>query len=254
MSNRQLLLWGSGAFVLLLLAALWILLHPPNGRAAMAGKLSASNPALNLRYNYNAAIFKPAPYDAHAEFPLRLDAEDWSFYGKRLGGMRDLLVKEPQPVVYRFINEASTSVYGEFYRLEIDGKDNMEDVRIGGVEAVRQQLRLQRTAKSLGWPRYFPYSITAGESAPLIVPQANAERTFDLPDDLPPPPAGKERRAPSTLAWAYSWALFHGSDLFLFQAIAPRELTAKELAQAEALINGLQFDALQQSPQTEASE
>lgn len=247
MNNRIFIMAGIGGFVLLMLAALWILLQPPRSAAGVAGSLSASNPALGIRYSYDPAHFQPAPFDPTAEFPLRADSADWSFYGKRIRGVANLLMREPAPVLYGFITESASSEYTEFYKLQLDGAGAYDEIQLSGQRVLRQQLKLRRTEQSLGWPAFFPDSVTAGAGATLLPPREQAEEAFRLPEELRPVPEHEPSKAAAERAWLYGWALFEGEDLYLFQAVAGRELNAAELQQAERLIESIQYNALQGS-------
>src|SRR5438876_1098946 len=112
--TRKLLIAAVCLLGAILLAGAWLMFLPARGPAAQPVLASAANPGLEVRYRYDAKVFKPAPYDARSEFPLRLDAADWSFYGKRMRGLGTMLAKDPQPVLYNYIMGTYLSSYQEF--------------------------------------------------------------------------------------------------------------------------------------------
>ena len=56
--------------------------------------VQSTNLALDVRYDYALGGLEPAPFDDRAEYPLRLDAAEWSFYGKRIQGLQPMLAKD----------------------------------------------------------------------------------------------------------------------------------------------------------------
>jgi hypothetical protein len=252
MQTRNVLIWGGAAMLLLLGAAYWVLLQPPRGHAQTAGQLSASNPALELRYHYDPGIFHPAPYDPRAEFPLRLDAADWSFYGKRLQGLGTGLVDQPPPDVYSVVNDANTAVYREFYKLEQEGESEYQIVQLANLQALRQRLTLRLGPDSRGWPAYFPPSVRGDKTYRLTLPNPNADKAFGgIPEVEQMKRKAAENTDPKTAperAYIYGWALFNKQDLYFFQAISARPLDERELGDIEAMIGTMEYGALLAQP------
>jgi hypothetical protein len=236
----------SGVVVLILLLALaaWLLTQPPRitGPRAPKNWLTTTNPALEVKFKYDPAVFKLADYDDRAEFPLRLDAADWGFYAKRIAGAGTFLRMEPQPVVYEFVTDIYSDVYEEFYKLTTDGDVDTDTVEIQGQLAVRQHFKLLNTPQALGWPAFFPHAVTQGHPADLMGDDSEVNEILGIPG-ITDDPAGTKPRGANE-AWVYAWGLFQGQDLFLFQAVSSRELTPDEVALAEQMINNTQFDAL----------
>jgi hypothetical protein len=258
MRTKYVMLAGGAALLVLFGVALWILFQPPRGHAQTAKLLTATNPALDLRYSYDPDVFHPAPYDQHAEFPLRLDAKDWSFYGSRIQGAGDLLSKQPQPVVYSFIDNEYSSIFTDFYKLHPEGESHDQQVTLGGQQAVRQQLVFDLAPDSVGWPPYFPESVRGTSVARFLdrtdpraekifggIPEVEKEKKEIEERDAA---QSKPKLAVSNKAYVYNWALFNKSDLFYFQAVSSRALDDDELADAERLIDSLEFDALLAAP------
>ena len=249
MQTRNMLIVGGAALLLLVAAALWILFQQPRGVAKSLRLLSAANPALDVRYHYDPSTFRPAPYDQHGEFPLRLDAKDWSFYGKRIKGAGELLVKQPQAVVYKFVNDAGNSVYTEFYKLVQEGETKSDAVELGGLPSQRESMVLALVDQSRGWPSYFPAAIVGNQTNPMGRQDKRADKAFgDIPeveqykhDHIDNAP---EHSPAQTKAFVYSWAQFDKKDLFFFQAVSARPLTDAELQTAEAIIDSMEYDAL----------
>lgn len=208
--------------VLLIAAIIW-LLRPAGQHGAVAGGSKpgfGSNLALDLRYSYDSQLFKPAAYDGAAEFPLRLDSADFSFYGKRIRGAGKLLVKEPGPVLYDFVGSQHAEVFEYWYKLEPQGAAQYDDIQLQGRLGLHQSMVYKRTAESRGWPPYFPDSLRG------------------LLDST-----GK-RSGGSDTAYVEGWTLFGTEDLYFFYCIGSRQLSPKERDSVVAMINGLQFGAL----------
>jgi hypothetical protein len=218
---RTVLITIAAMLALLLVAGLaWVLLAGGGARGVgmPAGSAAlASNPALNVRFHYNARVFTPALYNGHAEFPLQLDAPGggdappFSFYGKRLGGLGRMLGKEPEPVLYDYAGQLSDSMFADSYGLEQAAAPHYEDARIGGRLALHQVLAY-RKGQAAHWPEFFPAAMEQSQ-------EANIE----------------------------GWTLFTQDDLFYFYAISPLPLAPSQRAACLALLNSMQFNAIQEA-------
>lgn len=216
---RTVLITIAATLAVLLLAGLaWVLLAGGGmhgGGITSGATTTASNPALNIRYRYNARVFTPAPYNGHGEFPLQLDsagrgdATPFSFYGKRLGGLGRLLGKEPAPMLYDFAGQQSDSMFIDNYGLEQAAAPHYEDARIGGRLALHQVLFF-RKGQAKQWPDFFTDAMAQAQEA-----------------------------------YIDGWTLFTKDDLFYFYAISPAPLSPSQRAACLGLLNSLQFNAIQ---------
>lgn len=220
MKQSPYLLYTAVALVVILaVAVIWLLTAEiggggPGGRTDLR---TGTIPALDLRYGYDQAVFTPAPYDGRAEFPLRLDAAGFSFYGKRIRGAGLLLEQTPQSQLYDFVGTEDAEVFETYYGLKRTF-EKYEDARIGGKLALHTRLTFEYTELSVGWPSYFPDNVKAGKTAHLE-----------------------------------GWALFSAEDLFYFYAVASQPLTDGQRAACTEVLNSLEFNALLGGgePQTE---
>lgn len=221
--RRYVLIGPAIVLVLLFAAAMFWLLQPGGGNrsAAPAGRLAvASNPALNLRFKYNTALFALAPFNSRAEFPLRLDARDdsaaagFSFYGKRLGGLGQMLAKDPGPVLYDFTGQLSDAMFAESYGLLPGDPPRYEDAEIGGRLALHQMLQFKLDPANQ-WPGYFPAAVKLG-----------------------------------TVVYIEGWTLITNDDLFFFYALSPIPLQDTQRAACEQVLNSLQFNAITSQSET----
>jgi hypothetical protein len=210
MSTRRPTLLIAASILLLVLAAAitWLLTHGAAGGYRAKKPMTASNPALNVRFTYDASVFKPAPYDGRAEFPLRLDADTFSFYGKRIRGIGTFLAREPGPMLYDFVGTQHEDVF-TYYRLEPVGETRYEDADLGGELGLHTTATYRQVDASIGLPGYFPAAVQEG-----------SEFTVE------------------------SWARFSDNDLFYFYAISAAPLGSGERAACDAVIDTLRFDAL----------
>ncbi len=245
--SRKTTLVAAPAFLLLAGVALWLMLMPGGQRRGQHTALSAANPSLEVRYHYDGQEFKPAPFTTDAEFPLRLDAADWSFYAKRIKGAGEDLKREAPPEVYRFVTNAFSSAYEEFYGLHVDGAIRTAEVELGRQHIIRQEIVLRRAADSRGWPSYFPRSVTAG-AVVSFAPEIDADKLLggipEVDRQAQEQQAEEGGGKPADRAYVYDWALFAGADLFLFQAVAAQPLSTRQLEQSQRLISSMEFNAL----------
>lgn len=211
MKQPPYLLYTAVALVIILAGAvIWLLTaQVSSGGTTAHGKLRKGTcPGLDLRYGYDAAVFTPAPYDAHAEFPLRLDGKDFSFYGKRIRGVGKMLEREPASMLYDFVGSQDADVFEKYYGLT-KTKEVYEDAKIEGKLGLHTTLAFEYTADSTGWPKYFPDSVKSGKVANLE-----------------------------------GWVLFSDEDLFYFYAVAAKPLTDAERNACTQVLNSLEFSAL----------
>ncbi|HES58409.1 MAG TPA: hypothetical protein ENO21_03160 [Firmicutes bacterium] len=221
MKQSPLLLYTAVALVLILAVAVIWLLTAELGGGGAAGRTelrTGTIPGLDLRYGYDPAVFTPAPYDGRAEFPLRLDAEGFSFYGKRIRGAGLLLEQAPQSQLYDFVGTEDAEVFESYYGLKRTF-EKYEDADIGGKLALHTRLTFEYTQLSVGWPSYFPDSVKAGQVAHLE-----------------------------------GWALFSAEDLFYFYAVAPEPLAEDQRSACLEVLNSLEFNALLGSDTPELEE
>jgi hypothetical protein len=159
--------------------------------------------------------------------------------------------KAPAPMLYDFVASQADEMFSYWYGLELEGKQQYEDARVHGTLAVHTSSVFKKTAKSRGWPPYFPPAVTGEPTA--------EERVLNVPLEIPEPSGEgpivteqsqdefmREIAAQGGVDKAYieGWALYTKQDLFFFYAVAPRPLTAAERNAALAVMNSLQFDAL----------
>jgi hypothetical protein len=211
--RRPALYVAAGSAALLLLAALAWLMLQGSGGVGGGPRATATNPALDARYTYDSAVFTPAPYDPNAEYPLRLDAEDFSFYGKRIRGLGTMLGKDPGSLLYDFVGSEHNAEYETWYRLKPVEPPVYEDTQLQRGLALHSRLAFERTADSRPWPAWFPAQYQSASTAP---PRAYIE----------------------------SWALFTDRDLWFFTVVSPEPLTARQRGLSESVINNAKFDAL----------
>jgi hypothetical protein len=216
MNTRAILIGVAGVLGLLVLAAgAWLVLQPRTGGrvgALGAGQATtATNPALDLRYSYDSAILTPAPYDARAEYPLRLDGQGFSFYGKRIRGAGKMLTKDPGGILYDFVGSTHLESFVQYYKLEPVGEALYEDVQLGGKLGLHQAQQYNATAESQ-WPYYFPAEFTA--------------------DPIP------------ATCYVEGWAVFTSEDLFFFQTVSTAPLNENQRQACQQVMDGLQFNAV----------
>jgi hypothetical protein len=232
---------------LLAVAIFWLLSQGASNIIA-GPRAHGTNPALDVRFQYDPRVLEPAPYSSSAEFPLQLNAADWSFYGKRIRGAGDMLAKDPGPMLYDFVASQQDDVFGSWYKLKLEGKPMYEDARLQRRLGVHTVTVYNRAPESRGWPAYFPASVTGeteeGNSADLnYKPDTKSKEV--LSDSTEEQivrsiaKAGGESRAV-----VEGWALYTEHDLFFFYAIAPKPLSEKQRNAAIAVINSMQFDAV----------
>lgn len=208
---RVLINFSAVLVVLALLAVLLLVFGPRFGGSggARRGGLSGSNPALDIRYKYDPQLFTPAPFVANEEFPLRLDATGFSFYGKRVQGLGAMLAKAPGPLLYDFVGSQQADAFELWYRLKPVGQPLYEDATLGQRLALHQVFTYELGGEDSFWPEYFP-------------------ETVKLQDK----------------AYLEGWALFSDEDLFFFYAVAMRPLTTEQRAGCLRVLNSLEFNAL----------
>ena len=216
MNTRAVLIGIAAALAVLLLAALaWLALNPrvSGGAAAVrpGSTATASNPALDVRFSYDSGRFRPAPYDPRAEYPLQLDGDGFSFYGKRIRGAGALLAKDPGGMLYDFVGSEHLESFVQYYNLIPAGEPLYEDAEIAGRLGLHQQAQYDFGRDSL-WPYYFP---------------AQFQET--------PPPAS---------AFIEGWAVFTEQDLFFFQAVGVKPLTPEQRVACQQVMDSLQFNAV----------
>jgi len=211
MKQPPYLLYTAVALVIVLaIAVVWLLTSEVSrgGRPVQVELRTGTCPGLDLRYSYNPAVFTPAPYDGHAEFPLRLDAEGFSFYGKRIRGIGKMLEREPASLLYDFVGSQDAEVFEKYYGLKRT-QEVYEDAQIEGKLGLHTKLAFEYTADSTGWPKYFPEHVKSGKEAHLE-----------------------------------GWVLFSAEDLFYFYAVAAKPLTEAERAACTQVLDTLEFNAL----------
>jgi len=233
MKTRTVLLAAAAVLLLLVLVCVFLLspLNPAVKRAQAARLAEGTNLGLDVRFTYNADLLAPAPFDSRAEYPLRLDGETFSFYGKRIRGLGTMLARDPAPLLYDFVGSQHVESFEQWFGLKQVGEPLYEDATIGGRLGLHQQLVYQRTAESRGWPSYFPKAVTeqGGRDAP-----ADAAKVVDR----------LAVQSGAEVAYIEGWVLFTESDLFFFQAISPRSLTGVERQACTDLLDSMEFDVL----------
>jgi len=192
-------------------AVAWVALSAPGGarRGFGRGTLTGTNLALDVRFSYDSGLLTPAPYVADDEFPLRLDAASFSFYGKRLQGIGAMLAKQPGPLLYDFVGSQEADEFERWYKLRLASKPVYEDATIGGRLALHQQMTYELAGAQSFWPPYFPATVRQGNQACIE-----------------------------------GWALFTDQDLFFFYAIGAQPLTSEQRAACVKLLNSLKFGAV----------
>ncbi|MBN2081351.1 hypothetical protein JW859_03995 [bacterium] len=240
MKTRTILLAAAAVLMLLVLVFVFLFspLNPIKQRAQAARLAEGTNLGLDVRFTYNADLLTPAPFDARAEYPLRLDGDTFSFYGKRIRGLGAMLERDPAPLLYDFVGSQHVEAFEQWFGLEQLGEPLYEDAQIGGRLGLHQVMVYQRTAQSRGWPSYFPKSVT--EQGEQEAP-ATAEEVVDR----------LAVQSGVEVAYIEGWVLFTDSDLFFFQAISPRKLSGAERQACTDLLDSMQFDVLLGSPEEE---
>jgi len=244
MTPRRILLLAIAALLLLGVIVVALAVLRPGGagrRASQAVLAEATNLALDVRYTYNPALLTPAPFDNRAEYPLRLDGADFSFYGKRIRGLGKMLVKDPAPLLFDFVGSQHMESFELWFGLELVSEPVYEDAQINGRLGLHQSYVYRRTAESRGWPTYFPASVTKADSA------ADAADSAALKDRL----AAKQG---AEIAYVEGWALFTDNDLFFFQAVSPAELTTEQRQACLDVLNSMQFDVLLAPPGSDTED
>ena len=229
------------AVVLLLTVLVLVLIAAHNGLLPLgnrtAGQYDSTNLALDVRYTYTPEQLTPAPFDDRAEYPLRLDGTGWSFYGKRIQGLGSMLGKAPGALLYDFVGSQHVEDFERFYGLEPVETPVYEDAQIRGELALHQVLVYRRTDRSRGWPVYFPASVLGEDYAPQ--PRSIAEaRSGKGIGDLLAVDQGRDT------AYLEGWAFFANGDLFLFQAVSAKPLTADQRRTCLEVMESLDFDVL----------
>ena len=242
--GRRALLISAAVLLAVVIAAAFVLLRAPSGetRRPPPDPVTGTNLALDVRLIYDANVFSPAPFDDRAEYPLRLDADGFSFYGKRIRGLGRLLAKDPAPLLYDFVGSQHVESFERWFGLEPVGEPLYEDATIGGRLGLHQQLTYRKTPQSRGWPTYFPPAV--------IAPHGEQEQT-----DPEGGYAGRMARGTGVdVAYIEGWALFTDSDLFFFQAISAEPLTAAQRDACTAVMDSMEFDVLLAPPEQPADE
>jgi len=195
----------------------------------------ATNLALDIRYSYDPAVLTLVDTPQNADYPLRLDGDDWCFYGKRIRGIRQWLDNDAGSQFYDFVSYLNLESYESWYGLETIGDILYEDTTIGGRLAVHQQLTYRRSSASRGWPSFFPKSVTSASNG-----DNNLRNSAESPD------VGSSLVVSDGLETAYleAWSLFSDNDLFFFQAVSPQRLTSEQRDGIQALLNSIEFDVL----------
>jgi len=243
MAPRRILLLAAATVLLMgviLVVALVFTRVGPGLHLRKVKPLEGTNLALDVRYSYDPSLLTPAPFISRAEYPLRLDGQDFSFYGKRIRGLGKMLVKDPAPLLYDFVGSQHMESFEEWFGLELVQDPLYEDAEIQGKLGLHQQYIYRRTAHSRGWPTYFPDCVTGGGSG------AAADNAGDSLSGRLAANRGSE------YAYVEGWALFTADDLFFFQAVSPEELTDAERQACLDVLNSMQFDVLLATPEAPA--
>lgn len=182
-----------------------------SGKPGRAQLLSATNPALDVRYEYDAGVFSPADYDAKAEYPLHLRGDGFDFHGKRIRGVGRMLAQDPGGMLYDFVGVEHMESLEQYYKLRLVGDPVYEDAQIAGRLGLHQQYRFEATADSR-WPQYFP-------------------------------PEYQLKNPPDT-AYVEGWAVFTSEDLFFFQAVSVDPLTPEQRKACMDVMDSMQFGAV----------
>jgi len=239
MASRRMLLLAIAALLLLGVIAVALILVLPGNIGQQSRKsepVEATNLALDVRYSYDPSLLTPAPFSGRAEYPLRLDGTNFSFYGKRIQGLGKMLVKDPAPLLYDFVGSQHMESFELWFGLELVKEPLYEDAQISGRLGLHQQFIYRRTADSRGWPTYFPASVTKADTA------ADANADAPLAERL-------AANQGAEIAYVEGWALFTTNDLFFFQAVSPAELTAEERQACLDVLNSMEFDVLLSPPE-----
>lgn len=239
MALRRALLVAAALLLLLVVVVVVFLLVSPGGtglRLRQAKLVEGTNLALDVRYSYDPSVFTPAPFVSRAEYPLRLDARTFSFYGKRIRGLGKMLVKDPAPLLYDFVGSQHMESFELWFGLELVEDPLYEDAQIRGKLGLHQRYIYRRTAQSRGWPNYFPECVTT----------AGGNSSADSGDSVADRLAANRG---TEYAFVEGWALFTDDDLFFFQAVSPEELTEVQRQACLDVLNSMQFDVLLAPPE-----
>lgn len=245
MAPRRILLFSGAAvlvLVVLLVGALLFMKVGPGFHLGKARHLEGTNLALDVRFSYDPSMLVPAPFDSRAEYPLRLDGPGFSFYGKRIRGLGKMLAKAPAPMLYDFVGSQHMESFEQWFGLELVQDPLYEDAQIQGKLGLHQQYIYRRTAKSRGWPTYFPNCVTAAGTG-----DEKSETGKSVAERL-------AANSGSEYAYIEGWALFTADDLFFFQAVSPEELTDAQRQACLDVLNSMEFNVLLATPQPPADE
>lgn len=245
MTARRWMLVGAAAVLLLAVILIMLVLFAPGSRGirgSFAKQAEATNLELDVRFSYDPSLLTPAPFDSRAEYPLRLDGEHFSFYGKRIRGLGKFLVKEPAPLLYDFVGSQHMESFEQWFGLELMEEPVYEDAQLGGHLGLHQLYIYRRTEKSKGWPIYFPDCVTA--AGVDEDPEDNQTVSGRLAAD-----------SGADIAYIEGWALFSPNDLFFFQAVSPAKLTEEQRQACLDIMDSMQFDVLlSPSPAAESDQ
>jgi len=209
-SRRMMVIVALALAVVLVALVAWIISAGiSHSELGGSGNLAtATNPALDVRYSYDPAVFTPAPYDERGEYPLQLDAESWSLHGKRIAGLGRALGQAPAPIVYDFVASQHAEMYEDWYKLERT-REEYEDATIQGRLAVHCSWTYQRTPESGILPPYMPQAVRESE-----------------------------------VIESEGWALFTDRDLFFFYTFGTKPLTDDLRAAVLQVLESMQFNVL----------
>jgi hypothetical protein len=238
-TRGQAILIGSAGALLVLAVAAAVLVWRAEltaGGSRQQELVAATNLTLDVRFGYDPSVFTAVSHDSRAEYPLRLDAEGWSFYGKRIRGLGRMLAKDPAPLLYDFVGSQHLESLERYYRLVPTGEPAYEDVIVNGRLGLHQSLIYRRTGKSRGWPSYFPRSVT-GEPPMAELQSIKEYRQRSIESQL-------AISGGAETAHIEGWALFTANDLFFFLAVSPAPLATEQRAACMAVLDSMRFDAL----------
>lgn len=238
--NSRWLLAIAIALALAAMVALVVVLMPQGSGPASTPRYlqSVTNAQLDIRISFAPEVFTPVAGQERAEFPLQLKADDFVFYGKRIRGggssgawVNDLKQKKSKQYLYDLVGSLQYEVLESYFGLVPVGEPVYTDTMINGKLVLHQQLIYRLGARSSGWPRYFPESVTGPKTL-----ESDGEH-YSIQSLLTVPVSS----ATAEKTYIEGWVMFTYDDLYYFQAISDQPLENTNRDQCINLLASMEF-------------